>query len=268
MSIEIRKLREAEFHDHLRHEMPFQRYSVQVEDQARHNEQWANFKYYSIEEASRAYVDEWIQARCRDKRILDYGCGNGDDSIFAAKHGAEVVGIDISEVSIEHCKRKAIEAGVSDRTHFVVMDAESLRFEDDSFDLIVEYGVLHHLEFSSAMSEISRVLKPTGEVICTEALGHNPFINAYRNRTPNLRTSWEVDHILRRQDILKANLWFKGVDARFFHLATLAAVPFRRTKIFRPLLNRLSAMDSVLLRLPFLKWHAWQVVLHLSNPRK
>ncbi len=266
--MESRKKQEADFHSHLRDEMPFQRYSVEFEAQASGDPQWSNFKFYSIETKSRDYVDKWIQSRCRGKRLLDYGCGNGEDSIFAAQQGAFVVGIDISDVSIANCKKRALSEGVSDRTEFMVMDAESLQFDDDTFDLVVEYGVLHHLDFSAAMREIQRVLKPNGEAICTEALAHNPLIRAYRNRTPELRTPWEVEHILTRKQIEMAEEWFAGVKPNFFHLATLAAVPFRKMPIFRPVLSCLETMDTVLLRLPGIQWHAWQVVLELSTPRK
>jgi ubiquinone/menaquinone biosynthesis C-methylase UbiE len=266
--MEPRKDLEAAFHDHLRHEMPFQRYSREAEEQTCGDDQWSNFKYYSIERKSRAYVDERIRSRCQGKRLLDYGCGNGDDSIFAAKHGAFVVGIDISEVSIAHCRKKALEEGVSDRAEFLVMDAESLQFEDNYFDLVIEYGVLHHLDFSAAMSEIHRVLRPDGEAICTEALAHNPLIGAYRSLTPNLRTRWEVEHILRREQVQMAEKWFGHVEPNFFHLATLAAVPLRRLPIFKPILSCLEALDSILLQLPILQWQAWQVVLTLSKPRK
>ncbi len=266
--MESRKKQEAEFHSHLREDMPFQRYSAEVEETAEGDPQWSNFKYYSIETKSRAYVDQWIRARCGGKRLLDYGCGNGEDSIVAARHGAFVVGIDISDVSIANCKQKALEAGVGDRTEFLMMDAESLQFEDNSFDLVVEYGVLHHLDFSAAMNEIRRVLKPDGAAICTEALAHNPLIRAYRNRTPELRTPWEVDHILRREQIQMAEKWFARVDYNFYHLATLAAVPFRKTPVFSPLLGCLEALDALLLRLPMIQWQAWQVVIELSKPRK
>jgi hypothetical protein len=54
----------------------------------------------------------------------------------------------------------------------------------------------------------------------------------------------------------------------FFHLATLAAVPFRNTRLFEPLRNGLEAVDSLLLRVPGLKWQAWMVVFVLSEPKK
>jgi ubiquinone/menaquinone biosynthesis C-methylase UbiE len=266
--MESRKRQEAEFHDHLRDEIPFQRYTSELEDQVKGDRDWSNFKFYSIERESRAYAKEWIRARCQNKRLLDYGCGNGDDSIFAAKNGAYAVGIDISEISIANCKKKALDERVNDRTEFHVMDAEALQFEDNSFDLVVVYGVLHHMDFSVAMNEISRVLKPDGQAICTEALAHNPLIRTYRRWTPHLRTPWEVEHIMRRENIRMAENWFNRVEARCYHLATLAAVPFRRTPMFNPLLSILEVVDSALLSLPGIRWQAWQVVFELSQPRK
>lgn len=266
--MESRKEQEAGFHDHLREEIPFQRYSTEAEDKVKDNNDWSNFKFYSIERKSRAYVDKWIRERCQGKRLLDYGCGNGDDTIFAAKNGASVTGIDLSEISISHCKEKAIKEGVSNRTKFYVMDGESLEFADNSFDLVVIYGVLHHMDFSVAMKELSRVLKPEGQAICTEALAYNPLIRFYRQRTPHLRTQWEVKHIVRRENILMAERWFNQVNAKFYHLATLAAVPLRKMALFNPFLSFLEAVDSVLLGLPGIRWLSWQVVFELSRPCK
>jgi len=267
-TMESRKKAEAEFHDRLRQEAPFQRYTLAAETEVEQDPLWSNFKFYSVEKRSRAHFDNWLLTRCPGKHLLDYGCGNGEDSILAAQNGATVVGIDISEVSITHCKQRALAAGVSELTDFHVMDAEALRFEDNSFDLIMEYGVLHHLDFSAAMREIARVLRPTGAVICTETLGHNPLIRAYRRRTPHLRTAWEIEHILRRETIQLTKRWFGRVDKRFYHLATLASVPFRKTPLFDALLTSLGAVDSLLLRLPIIKWQAWQVVMELSKPVK
>ena len=64
--------------------------------------------------------------------------------------------------------------------------------------------------------------------------------------------------------------YFNKVEALgFFHLATLTAVPFRNIPfIFNPLLNVMEFMDSLILKLPLIKWQAWQVVFVLSNPKK
>jgi SAM-dependent methyltransferase len=148
------------------------------------------------------------------------------------------------------------------------MDAEAMTFPDATFDVIVVHGVLHHLDLDRAYAELARVLKPGGHVICTEALRHNPIIQRYRRRTPHLRTAWEVDHILGKPEIERARRYFDDVRvARFFHLATIAAVPLRGTAVFPGVLRLLEAADAVLLRIPGLKWQAWMAVFVLSRPK-
>jgi ubiquinone/menaquinone biosynthesis C-methylase UbiE len=267
--MEARKHEEIAFHDKLRSGQFEQRWSPGAEHRVAHDPLWSNFKYYSIEAHSLALMKRWLTEHCRNASVLDYCCGNGEESIFVAQQGARhVVGIDISPVSIKNCRARARQEALEDRVEFRVMDAEALEFPDDSFDLITEYGVLHHLELDRAMGELARVLKPGGSIVCTETLAHNPLIQLYRRLTPKLRTAWEVDHIINRRsfDIMRRH--FGQVEPHFFHLTTLAAVPLRRMPVFRPVLQTLRAVDRVLLSLPGIRWQAWQVVFKLSAPSK
>ena len=185
-----------------------------------------------------------------------------------AKAGAEVVGIDVSEVSLQNARKAAAQAGVSHNTSFISMDAESMAFPDNTFNLIMVSGVLHHLDVRTAFPELSRVLKPDGHIIAGEALGHNPIIQWYRRRTPDLRTAWETEHIIKRSDLLLAGEYFGQVDFRFFHLATLAAVPFRKFPGFHTFLSGLDIVDRLLLSVAGLRWQAWQVIFGLADPIK
>jgi ubiquinone/menaquinone biosynthesis C-methylase UbiE len=104
---------------------------------------------------------------------LDYCCGNGGTSIFLAKNGAQTIGIDISSQSIKNAKENAVQQGVERNLSFLVMHAENLQFDSGYFDLIACHGVLHHLNIQRAYSELARMLKPSGEIICAEPLVHN-----------------------------------------------------------------------------------------------
>ncbi|MCC7418396.1 MAG: class I SAM-dependent methyltransferase [Acidobacteria bacterium] len=267
--IEARKQEEIAFHDKLREGQYEQRWSPEAEARVACDPLWSNFKYYAIERASLALSERWRREHGRGAVVLDYCCGNGLDAVDLARHGAaRIVGIDISEVSIGNCRALARAAGVDDRVRFEAMDAEALAFPDGTFDLVTEYGVLHHLDLDRSMAEIVRVLKPGGHFLGTETLGHNPLIRWYRQRTPELRTEWEAQHILTRASFERMQRYFDRVELRFFHLATLAAVPLRRTPVFEPALAVLRAIDAVALRVPGLRWQAWQVVFRLSGPRK
>jgi ubiquinone/menaquinone biosynthesis C-methylase UbiE len=268
MTLESRKQEEIAFHDKLRAGAHEQRWSPDAEHRVETDPLWSNFKYYAVERHSLELMRRWQLEHCQGATILDYCCGNGDEAIFVAQHGARKVhGIDISEVSINNCRERAAAAGLSDVARFDVMDAEAMDFPDATFDFIMEYGVLHHLELDQGMRELARVLKPGGHMICTETLGHNPFIRAYRRRTPHLRTAWETEHILKREQFEHMRRHFGKIEMHFFHLATLAAVPLRGTPLFEPAVSVLRVVDKALLSVPGLKWQAWQVLFRLSEPR-
>ena len=257
MQLQDRKQKEREFHDRLRDEQAGDPYYT------------SNKKFYSTSEADKEYVKKWLAERCKGKRVLDYCCGKGDFSFWLAEAGADACGIDISPVSITNATKRVGKKRLGGKVEFHVMDAEATDFPNDSFDLAVVNGVLHHLDLEKAYLELSRILKSDGEIICTEALRHNVFIHLYRKMTPHLRSAWEVDHILGKQEIEMARQYFDKVEvARFFHLATIGATPFRNLPGFKLVKRSLEVVDSVLLKLPVVKWQAWMVVFVLSRPRK
>ena len=102
--------------------------------------------------------------------------------LFVGKYGARVTGIDISEVALDLGKARARDQGVED-VMFLVMDAEKMQFEDNSFDLVCGTSILHHLHLSKALRELARILKPQEKAIFIEPIGHNPAINLFRRLT-------------------------------------------------------------------------------------
>ncbi len=100
-------------------------------------------------------------------RILDLGTGPGYLPIEIAKrvHNFHIDGIDPLLKLIKIARNNAIRSGVSDRVHFEVGDANKLRFEENSYDIIVSTGVFHELKNPiKVLDECYRVLKPEGEV--------------------------------------------------------------------------------------------------------
>ena len=62
----------------------------------------------------------WLKENCKDKTILDYGCGNGIHSIFPAKAGAKkVIGIDLSEKSLAVARERAKREGTNSRASLI-----------------------------------------------------------------------------------------------------------------------------------------------------
>ena len=258
-TLEERKVIEAQFHDRLRD-------PALAENPELRARLTSNRKWYSIARKSRGFAQSYLRQHSRGARALDYACGDGLYTAQMAESGADVTGIDISGVSIANAAREAERRGISAK--FAVMDCERLEFPDSTFDLINVNGVLHHLDLERAYGEMARVLKPTGSVLCVEALRHNPLFHAYRRLTPQLRTEFETDHILGRREVLAARKYFSHVEWRFFHLASVLAVPFRNTACFNAVLRPLEAIDSLVLGLPAIRWWAWQIGFVLAGPKQ
>jgi ubiquinone/menaquinone biosynthesis C-methylase UbiE len=240
-----------------------------VEGSEEYAKHFSNMKFYSITQSSFACRDSLLYENIIGAVALDYCCGNGEVAIEMAKRGAKkVFGIDISEVAINNARELAKVQGVENICEFRVMDAEHTEFADDTFDIIHEYGALHHLELKAAFAELSRTLKPAGKLVCTEAMRHNPLIHWYRNRTPHLRTQWEVEHILGVPEINSGSAFFSALNMHMFHLAALAAVPFRKASFFRRLLVILEMIDKFVLSIPYLNRFAWVAVVEYRHPRK
>lgn len=128
-------------------------------------------------------------------------------------------------------------------------------------------GVLHHLDIGRSGAELARVLSPGGSAHFLEPMGHNPLINAYRNRTPWMRTPDE--HPLVREDFTLLERWFETVDTQFQHLSTIASVPLRSWRSHRSIVRALNRVDAALFTVvPPLRHHAWFVDLQLASPRK
>lgn len=99
----------------------------------------------------------------KGKKVLEIGCGIGNDGIEFAKAGAIYTGIDLSSKSVELCKENfSFENLTGD---IINVDGENLPFEDNTFDIIYSWGVIHHApSMENVIKEIYRVLKPGGRI--------------------------------------------------------------------------------------------------------
>lgn len=108
--------------------------------------------------------------------LLDFGCGMGEESMYFAKLGAMVTGIDISDVGIESLKKRAEFNGLSDRVSGYEMRVDPTDFADESFSRVHGLGILHHVKIEPGMAEVWRLLKPGGIAVFLEPIGDNAFI--------------------------------------------------------------------------------------------
>jgi len=111
------------------------------------------------------FIKQIVQfEKWQDKKVLEVGCGIGIDGMEFAKNGSDYTGVDISEKSLELAK--TYFALNEQKVNLLVADAENLPFENNTFDLVYSWGVLHHTpNTQKAIEEIYRVLKPEGKII-------------------------------------------------------------------------------------------------------
>jgi glycosyltransferase involved in cell wall biosynthesis/ubiquinone/menaquinone biosynthesis C-methylase UbiE len=96
--------------------------------------------------------------------VLEIGGGMGTDLAQFAAHGARVTDLDLSAGHLTLAKENFLVRGLQGR--FVQHDAETLVFDDNTFDVVYSNGVLHHTPNTRrVVHEIFRVLKPGGLAI-------------------------------------------------------------------------------------------------------
>jgi SAM-dependent methyltransferase len=220
-------------------------------------------RYYECLRSSYANFEKSITEGVKGRDALEVGCGLGNYSRMSASCGANVTGIDLSPGRIETARMLTEDAGV--RVRYEVMNACALTFPDQSFDLVFGGAILHHLDLDAALSGLARILRSGGRAVFLEPLGYNPAINLYRRFTPETRTPDE--HPFRAGDFRTLERYFHSVDIRYYGLASLGASLIYRTPVFVPLRAVGEGIDALLLRLPGLKWLAWQVVMTLREPQ-
>jgi SAM-dependent methyltransferase len=100
--------------------------------------------------------------------VLDAGCGTGEKTLCLANMGYEVVGVDFAPETVVEAQTTAAHP----RVKIQQADLNELPFPDGKFGAVVIWGVLMHvLDLSKVVSEISRVLRPDGKlVVCDNNL--------------------------------------------------------------------------------------------------
>lgn len=99
-----------------------------------------------------------------EKVVLEIGCGQGVGTRLIQKHfkPKSINAIDLDPQMIRRAKRRVKAPHIV----FEVGDASNLRFDDASFDAIVDFGIIHHIpNWQDCLKELHRLLKPDGQLI-------------------------------------------------------------------------------------------------------
>lgn len=166
----------------------------------------------------------------RNLRILDVGCGAGFFSVLLAKEGYQVTGVDLTPDMVENARTLAEEEKTD--CEFFVMDAENLRFADESFDVVISRNLTWTLpDVKSAYREWVRVLKKGGILLNFDAnYGLSDFTDLCE--LPDNHAHQEIgDDMMRECEEIKRQLPISSYSRPAWDLETLGAMKLQEFSV-------------------------------------
>lgn len=165
-----------------------------------------------------------IQTAC------EFGCGEGRNAIYLAKQGISVEACDLSEVAIQNARRKA-EENKAEKVCFKAGNVFKQTFQEQSFDLVVDSGLFHHLPPHRRLQYreiVSYILKENGYFLLTcfaageegaDVIEDDAFYKTRQTGTAftpeRLETFWggnfEIIELRKGKDIVQPMEWESSV---------------------------------------------------------
>ena len=206
---------------------------------------------YSDRSKLEVLLGESIWEDLKDKVVLDFGCGEGEDAVEVARKSARrVIGLDLRESVLSEAKKRAVAAGVSDKCEFTTRT-------DEKVDVILSVDAFEHFSDPATVLKIMRSLvRDDGCVIAVfgptwyHPLGGHLFsvfpwshilfteraLIRWRSdfKTDGAQKFGEVEGGLNQMTISRFEKLVAESDFRF---DTFEAVPIRKLK---PIANRMT----------------------------
>lgn len=190
-------------------------------------------EFWLMNNSIRGFIQETIEIKnfvrfsnlSPNKTVLEIGCGDGKGTKLIKKyfHPHEIYAVDLDERMIARAKRGVIDPHI----YFEVSDACSMRYKDDTFDAIFDFGIIHHIpNWKDCLKELKRVLKPNGELII-EDLSIETFTSSFFGRFLKKILKHPYEDMYTRKEFLEFvdDIGLKILKKEYFY-------PFRTIQYF------------------------------------
>ncbi len=203
--------------------------------------------------AARASLQRWYEApllerlggRLEGKRVLEIGCGRGvgTEIIFRRFGAREVHASDLDPDMVDQAQRR-LAAYPPERLKLTVGDATAIEEDDESFDAVFDFGIIHHIpDWPAAVKEVYRVLRPGGrfffEEVTTRALDRWFYRAFLEHPTQNRFSGRDFVGELERQGIIVGGNYVERFFGDFI-------IGVGRRSAFKATLDVVNAMRSTL----------------------
>ncbi len=221
----------------------------------------AHFDRYLNPPSSTPYPLEYafyLLGDIRGKKVVDLGCGTGENILPLVERGAEVTGIDISPDLIELARQRLEKANLKATVR--VCSAYETGLENGSIDIVFCMALIHHLDIARVRDEMLRILAKGGVVILKEPIRLSKAYGFLRNLWPEQENISEFEHPLTREELATMMERFEAQETRYFRLPWLPLIsrvmPFLRQSLWK-------ADSWVLQQFPVVRRYATSVAVRL-----
>ena len=203
--------------------------------------------------------------KSEEKDILALGSGTGNYEIALAKLRNMITSVDRSPESIKALTKKIKEKKAEDNVKAMIMDAEELKFDDGSFDVIYGIAILHHLYLEKVMPELQSVMKDGGKLLFVEPPKSNFRVRRYRAETPHMRSKFE--HPLSKKDFRIIRKYFPDIRVNgYYLLQTFMPKMIRHSERYSGIRSALDHIDRLILAVfPSLRLYCYRIIIELRN---
>jgi SAM-dependent methyltransferase len=190
-------------------------------------------------------------------RALEIGAGGGGLSLWLAEKGFYVDCTDI--IDLEEAKKLHADYNINNRITYSRQDATELKVPDDSFDVVLFRSVLGDIgskdnygKIEKAMSELYRVLKPSGLLLFAEN-HRGTWLHQLGRKRKNKKSEWSDWHFMSSPELRELLEPYTQPDLRTYGF--FACVACNEDSLLHPLYPFLSDLDRLVCRTPHSNSH-------------